>query len=120
MREPQSTTWWVICLCAAWCGTCRDWQPLFEEAARAHPDVRFAWVDIEDDAEAMGDVDVETFPTVLVAHGEEARFLGPVLPSAAQLSRLVSSLQAQQEPAPGLAPQAQALMQRLVAHVLPS
>jgi thioredoxin 1 len=110
----------VICLCAGWCGVCRDWRPLFEEAARAHPQLQFAWVDIEDEADAMGDVDVETFPSVLIAQGDEARFLGPVLPSAGQLSRLVTSLQAQQQPASGLPPAAQALFKRLAAHVLQS
>ena len=111
--------WWVICLCAGWCGVCRDWRPLFEQAARDNPRLRFAWVDVEDEADTMGDVDVETFPTVLVARGDEARFLGPVHPSAAQVSRLITSLQARQEPAAGLPGEAQALLERLAAHVLP-
>ncbi len=83
---------WVICLCAEWCNVCRDWRATFEEAARAHPQTRFAWVDVEDEDEAMGDVDIETFPTVLVARGARPLFLGPVPSSAAQLNRLVSSL----------------------------
>jgi thiol-disulfide isomerase/thioredoxin len=112
--------WWVICLCAGWCGVCRDWRPAFEQAARDNPALRFAWVDVEDEADAMGDVDIETFPTVMVAHGRQALFLGPVQPSAAQLTRLVESLQAQQQPAAGLAADAQALVQRLAAQVLPS
>jgi thioredoxin 1 len=116
---PDRSDWWVVCLCAGWCGVCRDWRPMFEEAARANPGLRFAWVDIEDEAEAMGDVDVETFPTLLVARGAQARFLGPVQPSAAQLARLLASLQAQQQPAAGLPGEAQGLIKRLAAHVLP-
>ena len=46
--------WRVICLCAQWCGVCRDWRALFDEAAKAHPGLRFAWVDVEDEAQAMG------------------------------------------------------------------
>src|SRR4051812_39489489 len=87
-----SSSWWVIALCAEWCNVCRDWRPLFNEVAASRPDLRFAWVDIEDEAEAMGDVDVETFPTVLVGRGSEALFLGPVQPSIGQLSRLLASL----------------------------
>jgi thioredoxin-like negative regulator of GroEL len=82
----------VVCLCAQWCGTCRDYRPLFEEVARAHPELRFAWVDIEDHAEFADDFDVETFPTVLVADGDGTRFLGPLLPNAQTLSRMLSAL----------------------------
>jgi hypothetical protein len=89
---PDAAGWQVICLCAQWCGVCRDWRAIFDAAAREHPGAHFAWIDVEDEADAMGDVDVETFPTVLIARGSDALFLGPVQPSAAQLSRLIASL----------------------------
>jgi thiol-disulfide isomerase/thioredoxin len=85
---------WVVCLCAQWCGTCRDYRPLFEAVARAHPGWRFAWVDIEDDADVAGDFDIETFPTLLVADAEGTRFMGPLLPHAATLARTLAALQA--------------------------
>jgi thioredoxin-like negative regulator of GroEL len=84
----------VVCLCAQWCGTCRDYRAVFEQLAGAHPAVRFVWIDIEDEAEVAGDLDVETFPTLLIADGQAARFLGPLLPQAPVLSRLIESLQA--------------------------
>lgn len=87
---------WVVCLCAEWCGTCRDYRPLFEEVARANPGFRFAWVDIEDHAEFADEFDVETFPTVLVAGQDGTRFLGPLLPNAQTLTRMLSALQAPQ------------------------
>ena len=108
----------VVCLCAQWCGVCRDWRAAFEEQARAHPGVAFAWVDVEDEADAMGDVDIETFPTLLVARGEQALFLGPVPPSGAGLARLVATLQAQPGPAPGLSGEATPLLRRLQERVL--
>ena len=92
LADAASEEWWVICLCAEWCGVCREWRSIFNEAAAAHPGLHFAWIDIEDEAQAMGDVDVETFPTLLIAHGESPRFFGPVQPSLAQLSRLLASL----------------------------
>jgi thioredoxin 1 len=110
--------WRVICLCAGWCGVCREWQPLFEQQARAHPQVHFAWVDIEDEAQAIGDMDVETFPTLLIACGDEARFMGPVPPSAPQLARLLASLQDAGGPAPSLPEGAQPLLRRLDEQVL--
>ena len=96
---PAPGGWWAVCLCAAWCGTCGIYRPLFEELSRAHPDVRFEWVDIEDESELAGDLDVETFPTLLIADGQRALFLGPLLPQAPVLARLLASLQA----APGSA-----------------
>src|SRR5512141_1003058 len=83
---------WVICLCAEWCGTCREWRDVFAQAAAARPDLRFGWVDVEDEAAAMGDMDIETFPTLLVADGGRPLFFGPVLPSGAQLARLLANL----------------------------
>ena len=98
-ERPARGGWWAVCLCAAWCGTCGIYRPLFDELARAHPDVRFEWVDIEDESDLVDDLDVETFPTLLIADGERALFLGPLLPQAPVLARLLASLQA----APGSA-----------------
>ena len=109
--DSAAPHWWVICLCAEWCGVCREWRGLFEQAAAAHPAVRFAWVDVEDEAEAMGDVDIETFPTLLVAENGKVRFHGTVQPSVAQLTRLLGSLmQGSSTPAPA---ESQALLERL-------
>ena len=117
--EDASETWWVACLCAAWCGVCREWLPSFREQARAQPHMRFAWVDVEDEDEAMGDVDIETFPTLLVARGGEPLFLGPIPPSATQFARLLATLQAQPAPGAGLPRHARALFERLRGEVLP-
>lgn len=89
----QAEAWWVVCLCAAWCNTCTDYRPIFLAVARDWPQMRFEWVDIEDESELAGDLDVETFPTLLIADAHGARFFGPLLPHAAVLSRLIASLQ---------------------------
>ena len=40
--QPGATdAWRVICLCAAWCGVCREWTPVFEQLAATHPQVHF-------------------------------------------------------------------------------
>lgn len=120
MSTAPHEPWHVVCLCAAWCGVCREWDALFRSLAQAHPDVHFAWIDVEDEDEAMGDVEVETFPTLLVSHGTTPLFFGPVAPQAAQVTRLLATLQAgAQPPAPALPPHVQALMGRL-APLLPA
>jgi len=89
---PAPDAPWVVCLCAEWCGTCRDYRPLFAQVARAHPQLRFAWVDVEDHADIADDFDVETFPTLLVAGAQGTHFLGPLLPHAETLSRMLTAL----------------------------
>ena len=114
--QEVTNGWWAVCLCAGWCGTCRDYRPLFEALAPAHPDVRFEWLDIEDEADIAGELDVETFPTVLIGQGASVRFLGPLLPQAPVLGRLLSSLQAAPSGRPGEADaEAQRVFDRLRA-----
>lgn len=94
--EPRTAQgWWVICLCAGWCGVCREYRPLFEQLVTAYPEARFAWVDVEDEDALVGGLDVETFPTLLIADGQRARFLGPLVPQPAVLERLLLSLREQ-------------------------
>lgn len=95
VADPAAPTW-VVCLCADWCGTCRDYRPAFERIAAAHPGLRFAWVDIEDHADIADDFDVETFPTLLVVGVQGTHFLGPLLPHPETLTRMLGALPAAQ------------------------
>ena len=114
----------VACLCAQWCRTCetyRDTLVAVRAALRdARPDtrLRFAWVDIEDESELVGELDIEDFPTILLARGERVLFLGPVMPHVQTLERLVeSALDDQLGSTPDdLEPDALALPRRLAAH----
>lgn len=113
--EPSPAAWWVVCLCAGWCGVCRDYRALFDALAQAHPQARFVWVDVEDEEDVAGDLDVETFPTLLIADGQHARFLGPLLPQAPVLARLLASLQDTPPPQAAVSVQAQAVFERVRA-----
>jgi len=82
----------VAGLCAQWCGTCRDWRPVFDEQAGAFAGrADFAWVDVEDHDEVMGHLDVENFPTLMIARGDDVLFFGTITPHAQTLTRLVQS-----------------------------
>lgn len=80
----------VACLCAAWCRVCDGYHEVFAALRAQHPGLRFIWVDIEDDAELVDDLEVETFPTLLIGVGRELRFIGPVLPQLAPAQRLLA------------------------------
>lgn len=87
----------VACLCAAWCGTCSSYRATFEELALRHPDKTFVWIDIEDQADIVGDLDVENFPTLLVQRGDMVGFFGTMLPDGAVADRLVQAQAAQSD-----------------------
>ena len=69
------------------------------------PQVEFLWIDVEDEADLLHPLDIEDFPTLLLASGNVPRFLGPVTPQAEMLERLIRS-QIQDAAAPALTDQA--------------
>jgi thiol-disulfide isomerase/thioredoxin len=113
--SPTPAAWRVVCLCAGWCGVCREYRSVFDALAVAHPQVRFDWVDVEDEEALVGDVDVETFPTLLIADARQAHFFGPLLPQAGVLERLLANLQRGASGSEGASAEAQALWLRLRA-----
>ena len=80
----------VYCLCAGWCRTCDAYRQIFDTLAQEWAvQARWVRVDIEDHADAIGDVDIENFPTLLVADAAQIYFFGTVLPHAGVVARLV-------------------------------
>lgn len=77
----------LYALCAQWCGTCREYRQTLESFAAENAAVRVLWLDVEDDAEAVDALDVENFPTLLIARGREVHFFGVVLPTRAALTQ---------------------------------
>jgi thioredoxin 1 len=82
----------VVGLCAAWCPVCRGFEPAFARLAAERPGARFVWLDVEDDAAVVGEVDVEDFPTLAVYHDGRALHFGPTLPQEAVVRRLLAAL----------------------------
>lgn len=85
----------VICLCAEWCGTCREYRVAFDALAGAVRGAQFRWLDIENEAEALGDLDVENFPTLFIARGGSVLFYGTMLPHISHLERLLETYMGQ-------------------------
>jgi thioredoxin 1 len=79
----------VACLCADWCGTCRDYQATFEQTKAQFPGARFVWIDVENEAELVDPIEVENFPTLLIARRGQAMFFGTVTPHMETLQRLI-------------------------------
>lgn len=88
----QTSDAWVVCLCAAWCNVCRSLRPDFEALAAQSAGVHLAWVDVEDEEALVGELEIETFPTILMGSSEELRFVGAIQPQTAVLTRLMAGL----------------------------
>lgn len=82
-------TWVIACLCAAWCGTCNEYRAGFDAWAARHPDKCFVWIDIEDQADIVGEMDIENFPTLLMQRGSAVVFFGTVQPDHGLAERLL-------------------------------
>lgn len=74
--------------------------------------VVFAWVDIEDHADVLDNVDVENFPTLLISDAKQVYFWGAVLPHTATASQLIDRVLSGKMPSID-APDILALDQRL-------
>lgn len=98
----------IACLCAAWCRLCDGYRAVIEAVAAGHRDparpLVWHWVDIEDEAEALGDVDIETFPTLVVFDADRILFAGVIEPQPETLQRLVRAWLAQAESGQAAAP----------------
>jgi hypothetical protein len=92
---PAPSELLVACLCADWCRTCDVYRATLEtvrdDLRAGHPAwrLRFVWIDIEDEAELIGDLDIENFPTIVLARASDVLFAGPVMPHAGTIERLV-------------------------------
>lgn len=93
--DQASEEFLVICLCAEWCATCRDYRAGFNALAAQFPDTRFRWLDIEEHADEMGDLDIENFPTLLIRRREWVLFFGTMLPYLNYLRRMIETFQEQ-------------------------
>jgi thioredoxin 1 len=87
LGDPASAT--VVAFCAAWCDACAEFRATLERIAQARPDTIFVWLDIEDDSEICGDIDIENFPTLAIFRGERLLHYGVSLPLQGAVSRLI-------------------------------
>lgn len=51
---------------ASWCGPCRSFAPVFEQASEEHPGITFAKVDTEAEQELAGGLQIQSIPTLMI------------------------------------------------------
>ncbi len=92
--------WVVACLCARWCTVCRSWQGEFVRLARdcgtLFGQARWLWVDVEEQADELGDFEPENFPVLAVQRGDELLYCATLPQQAGNWKRLLHTLRALQ------------------------
>ena len=56
----------VLDFWAAWCGPCRRFAPVFEEASTRHPDIVFGKIDTEAQPALAASFNIRSIPTLMV------------------------------------------------------
>ena len=59
---------------APWCGPCRSFAPIFEEASENRPGVVFAKVNTEEEQELAASFDIRSIPTLMIVRDKVILF----------------------------------------------
>lgn len=78
---------------ASWCGPCRRFAPVFEQASVRHPDVVFAKVDTEAEAGLAGMLHISSIPTLMAFRDGVPVFSQPGALPAAALEQVITAIE---------------------------
>jgi thioredoxin 1 len=79
---------------ASWCGPCRMFGPIFEQASETHTDIAFGKIDTEDQQELAGAFGVMSIPTLTIIRDGVAVFSQPGALPAEALENLITQVRA--------------------------
>jgi len=79
---------------ASWCGPCRMFAPVFEEASAKYPEMAFAKVDTEAEQDLAARFGIMSIPTLMVFRDQILLYAEPGALPAAALEDLIGQVQA--------------------------
>ena len=77
---------------ASWCGPCRQFAPVFENAALTHPDVVFGKVDTEAERALAGAAQITSIPTLMAFKNGALVFSQPGALPAPALEQVIDAV----------------------------
>ncbi len=79
---------------APWCGPCRQFAPIFEEAAKENPDILFGKINTEEEQELAAYFQIRSIPTVMVMREGIVVFAQPGLLPKEALEDILNQVKA--------------------------
>jgi len=79
---------------AEWCGPCRQFGPVFEQAAQEHTDIVFGKVDADTQQELAGHFNIRSIPTLMAIRDNVVLFSQPGALPAHALDDLITQIRA--------------------------
>jgi thioredoxin 1 len=76
---------------ASWCGPCRMFAPIYEQASEKHPDLVFAKVDTEAEPELAAQFNISSIPTLMVIRDRVVLFSQPGALPAQALEQVIEA-----------------------------
>ena len=77
---------------AAWCGPCRTFAPIFEQASTAHPDIIFGKVDTEAEQSLSAGAGITSIPTLMAFREGILVFSQPGALPASALEQVITGV----------------------------
>lgn len=84
----------IIDFWAAWCGPCRSFAPVFEEASNKYEDIVFGKVNTEAERALAGSFRVRSIPTLAIIREQVVLFAQPGALPASALDELIEQAKA--------------------------
>ncbi len=79
---------------ASWCGPCRQFAPVYEQASEQHPEIVFGKVDTEAERELAAAARITSIPTLMAFKDGSLVFAQPGALPAASLEQVIAQVEA--------------------------
>jgi hypothetical protein len=88
IKSEESGAIKILVVCADWCSVCRSYKVILNDLSGF--DIN--WIDINDFESLTDEIEIETFPSVIIFDETDILFFGPIEPNKNSLTSLLSAV----------------------------